>query len=151
MILSGFLEEISNMRIECILGGATGGISWGAWLSDRLDLPFGYVRSSSKGYGKKQSIEGDIDVSDNILIIEDVVSTGGSIGRAINLLKESSANSLNALSIFSYQFPESVEMFQKLNVPFQSLLTCLLYTSDAADDLLCVDLGGRRIIKKKKI
>lgn len=137
IILFGFLEKISNMGIECILGVATGGISWGAWLSDRLDLPFGYVRSSSKGYGKKQSIEGDIDVRDNILIIEDVVSTGSSIGRAINLLKESSANSLNALSIFSYQFPESVEMFQKLNVPFQSLLTLeglLEHVSDSLGD-----------------
>jgi len=123
MILSGFLENISKMKIECVLGVATGGISWGAWLSDRLDVPFGYVRSYNKEYGKKQSIEGDIDFSKNILVIEDVVSTGGSIGRAINLLKESSAKSLNAFSIFSYQFSESLEMFQKLNVPFESLLT----------------------------
>jgi len=123
MILSGFLENISKMKIECVLGVATGGISWGAWLSDRLDVPFGYVRSYNKEYGKKQSIEGDIDFSKNILVIEDVVSTGGSIGRAINLLKESSAKSLNAFSIFSYHFSESLEMFQKLNVPFESLLT----------------------------
>lgn len=123
IILSGLLEKIRKMKIECVIGVATGGIAWGAWLSDRLDVPFGYARSSHKDYGKKQSIEGDIDFSKNIIVIEDVVSTGGSIGRAINLLKESSAKSLNAFSIFSYQFSESLEMFQKLNVPFQSLLT----------------------------
>jgi orotate phosphoribosyltransferase len=133
MILNGFLEKISGLKIESVLGVATGGISWGAWLSDMLDVPFGYVRSSNKDYGKKQSIEGDIDFNKNILVIEDVVSTGGSIGRAINLLKDSSAKSLNAFSIFSYQFSESLKMFQELNVPFQSLLTLeglLEYESD---------------------
>ncbi len=123
IILNGFLEKISVMEIECVIGVATGGISWGAWLSDRLDVPFGYVRSYNKDYGKKQSIEGDIDFSKNILVVEDVVSTGGSIGRAINLLIDSSAKSLNAFSIFSYQFSKSLEMFKSLNVSFQSLLT----------------------------
>ncbi|HII94180.1 MAG TPA: orotate phosphoribosyltransferase [Candidatus Methanofastidiosum sp.] len=133
MIISGFLEKINDMGIESVIGVATGGISWGAWLSDKLDVPFGYVRSSHKDYGKKQSIEGNIDFSKNILVIEDVVSTGGSLGRAINLLKESSAKSLNACSIFSYQFSESIELFHKLDVPFQSLLTLeglLEYESD---------------------
>ena len=133
MIISGFLEKINDMKIESVIGVATGGISWGAWLSDKLDVPFGYVRSSHKDYGKKQSIEGNIDFSKNILVIEDVVSTGGSLGRAINLLKESSAKSLNACSIFSYQFSESIELFHKLDVPFQSLLTLeglLEYESD---------------------
>ncbi|MCC7572041.1 MAG: orotate phosphoribosyltransferase, partial [Candidatus Methanofastidiosum sp.] len=132
-IISGFLEKIKDMEIESVIGVATGGISWGAWLSDRLDVPFGYVRSSHKDYGKKQSIEGDIDINKNILVIEDVVSTGGSIGRAINLLRESSAKSMKAVSIFSYQFSESLEMFQELNVPFQSLLSLeglLEYESD---------------------
>lgn len=133
MIISGFLDKIKGMNIESVIGVATGGISWGAWLSDKLDVPFGYVRSSHKGYGKKQSIEGNIDFNKNILVIEDVVSTGGSLGRAINLLKESSAKSLNACSIFSYQFPESIELFQELDVQFQSLLTLdglLEYESD---------------------
>ena len=107
MIISGFLEKITGMGIESVIGVATGGISWGAWLSDRLDVPFGYVRSSHKDYGKKQSIEGNIDFNKNILVIENVVSTGRSIGRAINLLKDSSAKSLNACSIFSYQFSKS--------------------------------------------
>ena len=133
MIISGFLDKIKGMNIESVIGIATGGISWGAWLSDKLDVPFGYARSSHKEYGKKQSIEGNIDFNKNILVIEDVVSTGGSLGRAINLLKESSAKSLNACSIFSYQFPESIELFQELDVPFQSLLTLeglLEYESD---------------------
>jgi orotate phosphoribosyltransferase len=123
MIISGFLEKISDMGIESVIGVATGGISWGAWISDKLDVPFGYVRSSHKDYGKKQSIEGNIDFNKNILVIEDVVSTGGSLGRAINLLKESSTKSLNTCSIFSYQFSESIKLFQELDVSFQSLLT----------------------------
>ena len=133
MIISRFLEKINGMNIESVIGVATGGISWGAWLSDKLDLPFGYVRSSHKDYGKKQGIEGNIDFNKNILVIEDVVSTGGSLGRAINLLKESSAKSLNACSIFSYQFSESIKLFQELDVQFQSLLTLdglLEYESD---------------------
>jgi len=133
MILSGFLEKINDLKIESVIGVATGGISWGAWISDKIDVPFGYVRSSHKAYGKKQSIEGNIDFNKNILVIEDVVSTGGSIGRAINLLKDSSAKSLNACSIFSYQFSESLELFQELDVPFHSLLTLeglLEYESD---------------------
>jgi len=133
MIISGFLEKINDLKIESVIGVATGGISWGAWISDKIDVPFGYVRSSHKDYGKKQSIEGNIDFNKNILVIEDVVSTGGSIGRAINLLKDSSAKSLNACSIFSYQFSESLELFQELDVPFQSLLTLeglLEYESD---------------------
>lgn len=133
MIISGFLEKISDMDIESVIGVATGGISWGAWISDKLDVPFGYVRSSHKDYGKKQSIEGNIDFNKNILVIEDVVSTGGSLGRAINLLKESSTKSLNTCSIFSYQFSESIKLFQELDVSFQSLLTLeglLEYGSD---------------------
>lgn len=133
IIIAGFLEKINDTGIESVIGVATGGISWGAWISDKLDVPFGYVRSSHKDYGKKQSIEGNVDFNKNILVIEDVVSTGGSLGRAINLLKDSSAKSLKAFSIFSYQFPESLELFQNLNVQFQSLLTLeglLEYGSD---------------------
>ncbi len=137
MIIKGIIDNINSSNIEFVIGVATGGISWGAWISEKLGVPFGYVRSSKKDYGVKNTIEGDINFNKNILLIEDVVSTGNSLGRAIKMLKDSSAKSLNAFSIFSYQFPESIDLFKELEVEFNSLLTIeglIEYASDKIGD-----------------
>lgn len=137
MIIKGIVDNLNRSDIEFVIGVATGGISWGAWISEKLDVPFGYVRSSKKDYGVQNTVEGDIDFNKNILVIEDVVSTGNSLGRAIKMLKDSSSKSLIAFSIFSYQFPESLDLFNKLEVEFNSLLTIeglIEYASDKIGD-----------------
>lgn len=134
IILFGFLEKISNMGIECILGVATGGYHGGHGFLigsiSLLDMLDPLVRAIGKNRASKEILMLGIIFSLLKTLFQLVVQL-----KAINLLKESSANSLNALSIFSYQFPESVEMFQKLNVPFQSLLTLEGLLEHASDSL----------------
>ena len=97
---------------EIIVGVATGGIAHGALAAEALGLPFAYVRSSSKGHGLENLIEGDIEKGKNIVVIEDLVSTGGSSLKAVDELINHGANVLGMLAIFTYDFDVSEQNFK---------------------------------------
>mgnify|MGYP006256800405 FL=1 len=98
-----------------IVGVATGAIAIGIMIAERLNLPYAYVRPEPKGHGLKNQIEGNIDKNSNVLVIEDLISTGKSSLTAINALKSNGYNVIGMLSIFSYN--------------------CLLYTSPSPRDV----------------
>lgn len=97
---------------EIIVGVATGGIAHGALLAEALGLPFAYVRSASKGHGLENLIEGDIEKGKNIVVIEDLVSTGGSSLKAVDELRNHGANVLGMLAIFTYSFEVAAKSFK---------------------------------------
>ena len=106
---------------DVIAGVATGGIPHGALLAEKLNLPFIYIRSTEKKYGKKNRIEGVVNIGAKVLIIEDLVSTGKSSLNAMEPLISLGCNISGLLSIFSYDFPETIEMMKDKNIKHKSL------------------------------
>lgn len=108
-------------NVEAIAGVATAGIPQGALVADELDIPFIYVRSKPKGHGMENMIEGKITSGQKVVVIEDLVSTGGSSLKAVEALKANSFTVLGMLSIFTYGFQVADDNFNKANVKLISL------------------------------
>ncbi len=131
--------------VEGIAGVATAGIPHGALIADRLDLPFVYVRSSAKEHGRRNRIEGRLEPGKRYLVVEDLISTGGSSLKAIEALRQAGAKIAGAVAIFTYQFPSAERAFINAQVPlstvsdYETLLqeatTSGAITADEADTL----------------
>jgi orotate phosphoribosyltransferase len=123
--VKGLVGLVKDNFLDCnaISGVATAGIAHGAYVAGELDLPFSYVRSSSKAHGLENKIEGVISNHQNIVVVEDLISTGGSAIEAVCCLKETGANVLGVISIFSYNTELARENFKKSNIPFKSLVS----------------------------
>lgn len=117
--------------VNVIAGVATGGIAHGVLVADMLDLPFIYVRSTSKGHGLGNQIEGKFSKEQKIVVVEDLVSTGKSSLSAVRALKESELHILGMVSIFDYGFDVAVENFKKENCDLYSLCTYPILIEEA--------------------
>ena len=104
-----------------IAGVATGAIAVGAMISERLNVPYAYVRPEPKGHGLRNQIEGSIEEKSNVVVIEDLISTGKSSLNAINALKSEGINVMGMLSIFSYNFDFANKKFIDEKVTINSL------------------------------
>ena len=104
-----------------IAGVATGAIAVGAMISERLNVPYAYVRPEPKGHGLRNQIEGNIEEKSNVVVIEDLISTGKSSLNAINALKSEGINVMGMLSIFSYNFDFANKKFIDEKVTINSL------------------------------
>jgi len=104
-----------------IAGVATGAIAVGAMISERLNVPYAYVRPEPKGHGLRNQIEGNIEEKSNVVVIEDLISTGKSSLNAINALKSEGINVMGMLSIFSYNFDFANKKFTDEKVTINSL------------------------------
>ncbi|WP_462228702.1 orotate phosphoribosyltransferase [Ekhidna sp.] len=102
--------------IDVIAGVATAGIPQGALVAEELGLPFIYVRSKSKGHGLQNMIEGRIEKGQRVLLVEDLVSTGGSSLAAADALVEAGADVVGMVAIFTYGFPVSENNFKEKGV-----------------------------------
>jgi len=106
---------------QVVAGVATAGIAHGALLAEALDLPFVYVRSKAKGHGRQNQIEGELRGNERVLVIEDLISTGGSSLEAVEVLRNRGCNVAGVLAIFSYGFPTAKAAFEKADCPFATL------------------------------
>lgn len=106
---------------EVVAGVATAGIPHGALLADALDKPFVYVRSSAKDHGRQNLIEGELKPGARVLVVEDLISTGGSCLQAVDALRECGAEVVGVLAIFQYGFSRATANFAAKNVVFQTL------------------------------
>ncbi|WP_046214773.1 orotate phosphoribosyltransferase [Paenibacillus wulumuqiensis] len=106
---------------EVIAGTATAGIPHAAWVAQKLDLPMAYIRDKAKGHGKQNQIEGLIKEGQKVIVIEDLISTGGSSIKAAEAVREAGADPLAVLAIFSYQLDKAVQAFAAANLPLQTL------------------------------
>lgn len=97
---------------ELIAGVATGAIAQGALVADEMNLPFAYVRSSPKGHGLENLVEGIVKKSQKVVVIEDLISTGGSSLKAVEALRNEGCNVLGMVAIFSYNFSTAQQNFQ---------------------------------------
>lgn len=108
-------------KLDLIVGTATAGIPHAAWLADRLSLPMAYVRTAAKEHGKNNQIEGVIKQGQKAIVIEDLISTGGSALQSIQALQEAGVEVLAVFAVFSYQLPVAEEKFEELNIPVYTL------------------------------
>jgi orotate phosphoribosyltransferase len=103
-----------NFRnVEAVAGVATGAIAHGVLVADRMNLPFLYVRSSSKPHGLENLIEGEVKPGQRIVVIEDLVSTGSSSIRVVEALRNEGCEVLGMVAIFTYGFKSSEEKFRE--------------------------------------
>ena len=114
-------EEFNTVQV--IAGTATAGIPWAAWIADELDLPMIYIRSKPKAHGMGTAIEGHFSENENVLVIEDLISTGKSSCEAYEHVRQAGLNTLAILSIFTYQFEESAKKFAEHGLVSKSLCT----------------------------
>jgi len=120
-----------------IAGTATAGIPHAAWLAEALSLPMVYVRSAEKGHGKKNLIEGRLEPGAPCVLVEDLISTGGSVLKAAAGLREAGAELLGVAAVFQYGLPAASAHFAAANLAFASLTDL--------ESLLAVAMSENRI------
>lgn len=106
---------------EAVAGVATAGIAHGMLLADALDLPFAYVRADAKGHGRRNQIEGALQEGALVLVVEDLISTGGSSLAAVDALREAGFTVVGVLAIFQYGFERARSAFADRQVSFFTL------------------------------
>ena len=116
-------ETIKKEYPECevLMGTSTAGIAHAAITAHILDLPMGYVRSSSKDHGRGNQIEGKLEKGQKVVVVEDLISTGGSVIEVVNVLREAGAEVLGIVSIFTYGMQKGIDRLKEANVKNVSL------------------------------
>ncbi len=108
-------------EVDVIAGTATAGIPHAAWVSERMDLPMCYIRSKAKGHGKGNQIEGKVLPGQKVVVIEDLISTGGSCITAVEALRESECEVLGVAAIFTYELQKGTDALSEHGIEAVSL------------------------------
>ncbi|SEM46281.1 orotate phosphoribosyltransferase [Mesobacillus persicus] len=127
LILTHFPEA------EMVAGTATAGIPHAAWVSDLLESPMCYVRSKAKGHGKGNQIEGAVLPGQKVVVVEDLISTGGSVISAVEALREAGCEVLGAVAIFTYELEKGKELLREAGVEVYSLTDFTTLSEVACD------------------
>lgn len=108
-------------EVDVIVGTATAGIAHAAIVAHLLNKPNAYVRSSSKGHGRQNQIEGKIEAKQKVVVVEDLISTGQSVIEVVKVLQENDIEVLGVVSIFTYQMQKGFDNFKEANMIYHSL------------------------------
>ncbi|WNR46471.1 orotate phosphoribosyltransferase [Paenibacillus roseipurpureus] len=122
-IADGFAALIKEKfpEAEVVAGTATAGIPHAAWVAQKLGLPMIYIRDKAKGHGKENLIEGTVKPGQKVIVIEDLISTGGSSLKAALAVNDAGAKALGVLAIFSYQLDKATDAFAAADMPLHTL------------------------------
>lgn len=121
-IIQAFVEKAQKFEpFDIVAGVATAGIPHGALIADRMKKPFIYIREKAKSHGRQNQIEGIIHEGAKVLVIEDLISTGGSSIKAVEAAREAGCEVVGVLAIFSYGFEKAERVFAEANCPFDTL------------------------------
>lgn len=119
-----YLAELVEEKFpacEVLMGTSTAGIPHAAFVADKLALPMGYVRASSKDHGRNNQIEGRLKKGQKVVVVEDLISTAGSVLEVVKVLREAGAEVLGIVSIFTYGMRKATERLEKEKLCLQSL------------------------------
>ena len=119
---------------EVLMGTATAGIAHAAIAGHILGLPMGYVRSGAKDHGRQNRIEGKLEKGDKVVVVEDLISTGGSVIEVVEALREAGAEVLGVVSIFTYNMKRGLERLAEAGVKNVSLTDFDTIAAAAADE-----------------
>ena len=120
--------------VEVLMGTSTAGIAHAAIVGHIMGLPMGYVRSGSKDHGRQNQIEGRLERGQKVVVVEDLISTGGSCIEVVNVLREAGAEVLGVVSIFTYGMKKGLERLEAANVKNVSLTNFDVIAQVAADE-----------------
>lgn len=151
LIEDGFVGKIRAEfpDVEVIAGTATAGIPHGAIIADKMNLPFAYIRSKPKDHGAGNQIEGRVAPGQKMVVIEDLISTGGSVLDAIAAAKREGADVIGAAAIFTYELPKAEKNFNDAGV---KLVTLSNYTEliHLAEQEGYINAEGLALLKRFK-
>ena len=119
---------------EVLMGTSTAGIAHAAITGHLLNLPMGYVRSGSKDHGRQNRIEGKLEAGQKVVVVEDLISTGGSVIEVVDALREAGADVLGIISIFTYGMQKGLDRLEAANVVNHSLTNFDVITRVAAEE-----------------
>ena len=152
VVYEAFVEIIKNRfkDVDVIAGVATGAIAYGMMVAEVLGKPFVYVRPKPKDHGTGAQVEGDLAHGARVVVVEDLISTGGSSLAAVDALQKNGAIVLGMVAIFSYNFIKSIEAFEEANVELRTLshYEALLEQAVAENYIKAEDL---EVLKKWRI
>ena len=123
LIENGFVDKIKEAfpEVEVIAGTATAGIPHGAIIADKMNLPFAYIRSKPKDHGAGNQIEGRVPQGQKMVVVEDLISTGGSSLKAVAALREAGFEVVGMVASYTYGFPVAEEAFREAKVQLVTL------------------------------
>jgi len=131
---------------EVLMGTSTAGIAHAAITGHLLGLPMGYVRSGAKDHGRQNQIEGRLEPGQKVVVIEDLISTGGSVLEVVNVLREAGAEVLGVASIFTYNMKKGLERLAAAEVKNVSLTNFDVIAGVAAEEGYIRQEDIRRLI-----
>lgn len=133
---NGLMELIKKHYPDCqvLMGTSTAGIAHAAITAHLMGLPMGYVRSGNKDHGRQNRIEGKLEAGDKVVVVEDLISTGGSVIEVVQALRDAGANVLGVVSIFTYGMKKGLERLSEAKVENHSLSNLDALAAVAADE-----------------
>lgn len=131
--LAQLIKE-NYLDVEVLMGTSTAGIAHAAITAHLMDLPMGYVRSGAKDHGRQNQIEGKLEAGQKVVVVEDLISTGGSVIEVVNVLREAGADVLGVVSIFTYGMQKGIDRLAAANVKNVSLTNFDVIAQVAADE-----------------
>lgn len=132
----------SESKPTLVAGTSTAGIPWAAFVADRLGLPLAYVRPEPKKHGMGRQVEGPLAKGHRVVLLEDLLSTGGSSLKCVQGLRDEGAEVLEVLALFSYGLPKAEAAFREAGVPVRVLAT-FADLAERAEVKGLVDAAGR--------
>ena len=136
VVESAIAETVKKEYPECevLMGTSTAGIAHASIAADLIDMPMGYVRSGNKDHGRQNRIEGKLEAGQKVVVIEDLISTGGSVIYVVEALREVGAEVLGIVSIFTYGMQKGIDRLAAANVNNVSLTNFDVIAEVAADE-----------------
>ncbi len=131
---------------EVLMGTSTAGIAHAAITAHLLDMPMGYVRSGAKDHGRQNQIEGKLEKGQKVVVVEDLISTGGSVIEVVDVLREAGAEVLGIVSIFTYGMQKGLDRLAAANVKNISLTNFDVIAEVAAEEGYIKDEDIARLI-----
>ncbi|MBP9988542.1 MAG: orotate phosphoribosyltransferase [Ruminococcus sp.] len=131
---------------EVLMGTSTAGIAHAAITAHILDMPMGYVRSGAKDHGRQNQIEGKLEKGQKVVVVEDLISTGGSVIEVVNVLREAGAQVLGIVSIFTYGMQKGLDRLEQAEVKNISLTNFDVIAQVAAEEGYIAEKDIERLI-----
>lgn len=141
------LIEENYPDVEMLMGTSTAGIAHAAITAHLMDLPMGYVRSGSKDHGRQNQIEGKLEKGAKVVVVEDLISTGGSVLEVVQVLREAGAEVLGIVSIFTYGMKKGIDRLAEAKVKNVSLSNLDVLVEVAAKEGYIQESDVERLLK----
>ena len=121
VVVDEFIKKLSEKDFDVVAGTATAGIPWAAFIAQLMNKPMSYIRGEKKAHGAGRQIEGADFEGKKVIVMEDLISTGGSSIKAVEAARNEGAKGVEVLAIFSYEFDKAYKNFGEKNIKWETL------------------------------